>query len=150
VSNPTVTANSTATGTVTIYTSEAACSATAAVKKGATRHSFAKTGAKSIASRQQSPASHAVIPISAAAAFAGLLLFGLRKRRSALWTPAQWTMLSCFLLLAVIGVTVGCGSGSSTSTSTDVSKGTYTLTLDGADSSDSSNTAATTFTLTVD
>lgn len=148
VADPTLTAGSTATETLIIYTSESACSSSSSTKKG-TRHRFVKkTGTKSIAALAGEPTSHRTFPVGMAATFAGFLLFGIGRRRSRLWAA-----LSCFLLLAIAGLSLaGCGSNSSSrssSTTTDVSKGTYTLTLDGTDSSNSSITAETTFTLTV-
>jgi subtilase family serine protease len=149
-SNATVAANGTATTTVTLYTSESACNATSSVRNG-TRHNFVKSSRKASASRQQNPAARAIVPIGAAAALAEFLLFGLRRRRSTLRTR-----LSCLLLLGILAVSVGCGGGSSSpasttsSTATDVAQGTYTLTLDGADTLNSSISAETTFNLTVD
>lgn len=149
VSDATLTADATATTVLTIYTSESACNSTSSVKKG-TRHSFTRTGTKSVASFQRSPASRQMLPIGAASAFAGLILFGIRGLRARLWAT-----LSCFVLLGVLGLSVGCGSNGSSSSSspsspsTDVAKGTYTLTLDGTDTSDSSIAASTSFTLTV-
>jgi subtilase family serine protease len=145
VNNTPVTANKTATATLTLYTSESDCS-TAAVTKGAALHTFAKVGTKRIASSNGSPALQKVLPLSAAA-LAGVLFFGIRRRRVSKW----WTMLSGFVLLGVLSLAVGCGSSSTTSTSNNyVAKGTYTLTLIGVDSTTSSITAQTTFTLTVD
>ena len=89
---------------------------------------------------------HKALPVSAAA-MVGFLLLGMRKRRSK-W----WAALSCFVLLGLVSLAVGCGgssSSSSTPTSTNVATGTYTLTLNGADTTYSSITGTTTFTLTV-
>jgi subtilase family serine protease len=148
-SNATVTANGTATTTVTVYTSEKACESNPSLRKG-TRHNFVKSSRRASASRQPSPASSAVVPIGAAAAFAEFLLFGLRRRRSTLRTR-----LNCLLLLGILAVSLGCGGSSSTTTTTttppatDVAQGAYTLTLAGADTLNSSISAETTFTLTV-
>lgn len=148
VPNATVAANATATTTLTIYTSESDCSSSS-VRTGR-HHPFLKTG-KPPALSQKPTVPHGVAPISAAAVFAGLLLLGLRRRRTKLWTGSI-----CLLLLAVaLGLPAGCGGsnpGSSNpgSTANDVAKGTYTVTLDGTDTSNSSIAASTTLTVTID
>ncbi len=141
-----VTANSTVSTALTIYTSESSCSSASSSRKNGTVHYFSPRKNFS-ATASRSPFSGNAIRIGAAT-IAGLLLFGFGRRRAALRI-----LLSCLALLFVVGLPLGCGSNSSstsTSTSTDVAKGTYTLTLDGADTSTSSITASTTFTLTVD
>jgi hypothetical protein len=65
----------------------------------------------------------------------------------------MWTALSCLLVLVgVLGLPSGCGSGGANagSTANDVTRGAYTITLDGTDTSNSSIAASTTLTLTVD
>lgn len=141
VSDATVAANGTATETLTIYTSESACSSASSIKKG-TRHSFTRTNRKAIASIGKGLPLLALLPMYAAS-FPGFLLFGMRKRKARVWIA-----FICLTLIAVSGLLAGCGSNGSSS-STDVAKGTYTLTLDGADTSDSSIAASTTLTLTV-
>jgi len=144
IGNTAVTADATATASLTIYTSESACSGLSGAK------SFAKHAAAPVATSQGKPPLGRSVPLGAAA-LAGALLFGFRKSRKA------WSVLSCMVLVAMLGFTVGCGSsnGSSTSTSTtgstsnDVAQGTYTLTLTGTDTSTSTITASTTLTLTV-
>jgi hypothetical protein len=150
VNDVSVNSNSTATTTLTIYTSESACNTTSSVKTG-TRHNFVKTGTTSKAPPHTSSNFHTTLPVGAAA-FACLLLFGIRKRAAQLWT-----VLGCFVLLGILGLSTGCSSGSgsssssgSSSTATDVATGTYTLTLYGEDTSSSSIAASTTFTLTVE
>lgn len=141
--NTAVAAGATATATLTIYTSRTACSGVSGA------HSFARKGASTIAASHNNPLGK-TIPLSAAA-FTGVLLFGFRKSRKA------WSLLSCLLLVAMLGLASGCGSnsGSGTSpsttnpTSTDVAKATYTVTIVGADTATSSITASTTLTLTV-
>lgn len=145
VGDASVTAGATATTTMTLYTSESACDSSSSVKKGTTRHYFAKSAQKTTIAHREDLTPRRALPIGVAVA-GGLLLFGIRKRESALRA-----VLSCFVLLAMAGLAMGCGTSTSgTSTSTDVSKGTYSLTLDGADTSNSSTTAEATFTLTVD
>jgi subtilase family serine protease len=143
--NPTVSANATATATITVYTSESTCETLSDVRKGSI-HSFVP-GKNMAGKSEPSPFSRRALPVGAEAVLAGFLLVGLRRRRAGLWT-----MLSALALVAVLGTATGCGanSSSSSSTSTEVAKGTYTLTLEGTDASDSSISASTTFTLTVD
>jgi len=133
------------TATLTMYTSLSACNALS----GALVHRFAAAGTQ--ASSQHPPRPGRGIPLGAAA-FAGLLFLGFRRvRRHA------WMLMSYLLLMAVVGLASGCGGGSSTSTtgsttgstSSDVAKGTYTLTLTGADTTTASITASTNVSLTV-
>ena len=142
VNNAAVTAGGTATATLTVYTSQSACSGLSGA------HSFVRTGNGAAASGDKAPLGR-TIPISAAA-LAGIFLLGFRKSRKA------WAVISCLLLVAMLGFAAGCGSStgssssnSSTSTSTDVAAGTYTLTVTGADTTTASITANTTLTLTV-
>ncbi|MFZ0270394.1 MAG: S53 family peptidase [Acidobacteriaceae bacterium] len=144
IANTAVTANGTATPTLTIYTSQSSCTGVSGV------HSFARlAGTRAAASHDNGPLGH-TIPIGATA-FAGVLLLGFRKSRKV------WSLLSCFLVIVALGFAAGCGSSSgstpastsSGSTSTDVAAGTYTLTVIGADTTTASITASTTLTLTV-
>jgi hypothetical protein len=144
IANTAVSANGTATPTLTIYTSRSSCSGVSGV------HSFARLASTRVAaSHDNTPFRHS-IPIGAAA-FAGVLLLGFRKSRKA------WSVLSCFLLIAMLGFAAGCGSSSGNSpasasggsASTDVATGTYTVTVSGTDTTTSSIAASTTLTLTV-
>lgn len=145
IGNATVAAGKTATSTLTMYTSLSACNSLT----GALVHRFAASSA--LASSQHPPRPGRTIPLGAAA-FAGLLFLGFRRvRRHA------WMLMSCLLLVMVMGLAAGCGSnsGNSTSSSTtgstsgDVAQGSYTLTLTGTDTTTSSITASTNLTLTV-
>jgi subtilase family serine protease len=142
VPNATVTANKTATTTLTIYTSKSACNSSS-VSNG-TRHSFVKAGTKPFAFSPASPAAHRAMPISFAIAIGGFVLLVIQRRES--WLRAG---LSCLVLAGILGMATGCGGGNGGSNSNDVAKGTYTFTLDGRDTSNSSIAASTTFTLTV-
>jgi subtilase family serine protease len=140
-----VTANSTTTASLTIYTSESECNAAiSSGTKGTVRY-FA--GRKAIAAdSSRLPFPHRTFPIGIA--IAGITLLGIRGKRVKLLN-----LLSGLILLLAVGFSLGCGGSSnsgSTSTSTDVAKGTYTLTLDGQDASNSSIADSTTLTLTVD
>ncbi|HEX3660091.1 MAG TPA: protease pro-enzyme activation domain-containing protein [Acidobacteriaceae bacterium] len=146
IANATLTAGGTTTSTLTLYTSQSAC--TTVTGPTGKAHSFARGGA--IASRQHPPLGR-TIPFGAAA-FAGLLFIGFRRLRR-----HAWMLMSCFLLVAVLGLATGCGtnSGSGASNSsggsagTDVAQGAYTITLTGTDTAASSITASTNLTLTV-
>ena len=146
VSDVALTADATKTTTLTIYTSESACTSTSSVKS-ARRHSFAKAGTRSGALQQRNPTLYNLLPVSAMA-LAGFLLPGVRRRQTKLWGA-----LSSIVLVGLLSLSTGCGSTStstSTSTSKEVATGTYTLTVDGTDAADSSIAASTTFTLTVE
>ena len=142
VPNVAVAANKTATTTLTIYTSKSACNSSS-VRNGA-RHFFARAGTKRFDFSSTSPAAHRAKPISVAIAIGGFVLLVIRRRE--FWLRAG---LSCLLLVGILGLATGCGGGNGGSNSNDVAKGTYTLTLDGTDISNSSIAASTTFTLTV-
>jgi subtilase family serine protease len=88
---------------------------------------------------QKPPARDREYPIAAAAALAGLVLLG-RKRKA--WPVAM------VLMLAGLGVLSGCG-GNSGSSVVGTTSTTYTINLTGTDTAHSSITASTTFTVTV-
>jgi subtilase family serine protease len=135
VSDVTVAANKTATGTLSIHTSESACTSSSA------RHGtqfFAYRHTEPIGAEQDAPATHQPIHCNYAMVLAGLLL-ALRRRREV------WIRVS-FLLIGLLAAATSCGGNSSTN---DVAKGAYSLTLHGADTSDSSIASSITFTLTV-
>ncbi|MGC2618781.1 MAG: S53 family peptidase [Acidobacteriaceae bacterium] len=140
ISNTAVTAGAAATATLTVYTSQSACTASGV-------HSFARKG--TVAANHGPTGGQPLgktIPLGAAA-LAGLLGFGFRRSRA-----RMWMLMSCLMLFAMVGLTVGCGSSSgstTTTTSTDVAAGTYTATLTGTDITTSTITAKTTFTVTV-
>lgn len=138
-----VTANSTATASLTIYTSEAECNALSADAKYGLRHYF-RRGTHSVAlSVAPRPAPRSK-PGDSVWALAGILLIGFGRRRRRLWSA-----LGILAAVWVLAFASGCGNGS-TSSSTEVPRGSYTLTLDGADSTSSSIASSTTLTLTVD
>ena len=70
-----------------------------------------------------------------------LLIFGARKRKH------LQTVGLAMGVLCIFGLITGCG-GSATSNETTPVSGTYTLTLTGTDSVNTTNTASTSFTLT--
>jgi subtilase family serine protease len=145
INNAAATAGATTTAALTIYTSQSTCSGVSGA------HSFARGSAARVASsRDNQPPIGKSIPISATA-LAGILFLGFRKSRKA------WAVLSCLVLVAMLGFATGCGSsngaaGSGSTTnpaSTEVATGTYSLTLVGTDTKTASLTAGTTLTLTV-
>jgi len=145
VSNVTATANKTVTTTLTLYTAESSCSTSSSISKGSRRH-FTQSAQKSTTGSSGTSTATAPMHLSTALVFGGLLIIGLRRRRFLFGTR-----LICLAPLGLALIATGCGGSSSGSgTSNDVVKGTYTLTLDGTDTSDSSITAETTFTLTVE
>lgn len=82
---------------------------------------------------------------AAGMAFAGLLLAGFLGRSS-----RKLRGLACLLVLTAIGLAVTACGGSSSNTVSNPPKGTYTVTLTGADTSSTSvPQASTTFTFTI-
>jgi len=140
INNVSVAANGTTTSTLTIYTSSSACSTTSSSKNGL-HHTFVHSGTKTGISPSDGPSSRQVMPFTVAM-LGGLLCFGLRRRRSRLWTA-----LRLLLLIGTVCVLNACGGSSN---SNDVAKGSYTMELDGTDTSSSSIANSTTFTVTVD
>ena len=144
VNDLTTAANGTATTKLTVYTAESSCTTTSSIKN-ANRHRFLKSSTKLSANNDLSPIKGKILPVSITLSIAGLALIGKRKQ-SYLLRKARGVLA----LIALASVAIGCGgSTKSTSTSTDVAKGSYTLSLEGSDTTDSSITASTTFTLTV-
>ncbi len=143
ISNATIAASSTATTTLTVYTSQSACSGLSGA------HSFVHAGSSGTTARNRSPFGKAV-PISAGV-FAGILLLGFGRPRKA------WALFGCLALATMVGLASGCGSSSGnasssnspSTSSTDVASGSYTVTLVGTDTTTSSITATTNLTLTV-
>lgn len=141
IPDATVAANKTTTTTLTIYTSKSDCNSSGSVRGGTIRR-FVDTG--NAAGSTQATSQRGSTPLKSSIALAGLLVLIVRKR-----ALRSWISLVCFILLAGTGfIVLGCGGGSG-GNSNDVPKGTYTLTLEGADTSDSSIANSTTLTLTV-
>ena len=83
--------------------------------------------------------------LPAGLAFAGLLLAGFVGRYARRFRAAAWV-----LVVAAAGLALSaCGSSSSSSTVSNPPRGTYTVTVSGADSVTTSNTGSTTFTFTI-
>jgi hypothetical protein len=143
IPNAIVTANNSATTTLTVYTSKSDCNSSGSIR-GGTLHRFVNTGGHVVDASSLNSGQRESIPLSSSVALAGLFLLCIRRR-----ALRSWASLTFLILLAGVGLmVVGCGGGAGDN-SNDVSKGTYTLTLDGTDTSNSSIAASTTLTLTV-
>ena len=147
VSNATVTGAGAITASIQLITNSSLCN-TAVSKPSVHRFAGYRGATHKIAKSDSGTGLRKMLP-AGAVTLAGLLLFGLRKRRAA-WL----TTLGCFLLLALVTLAVGCGSSSSSSggggnTSGDVAVGSYPITVVGTDTVTSSITAQASFTLTV-
>jgi subtilase family serine protease len=123
--NPTVSAHASANALIAIYSGTSCQKATTAVQVAGSH----------------SPA-HSQGPLLSLAftGLAGVLFVGLKRRRK------PWASLVSVLLLAALGMALGCGGSRSTPTTT---AGTYTLMIQGTDSATASNTASTSFSLTI-
>jgi hypothetical protein len=152
----TVSGTSAVSETLTLYTGTANCSS-ASVRSGK-MHTFHNAKTAKISSNSMLPITAPVLGST------GLLLAGFIG-----WRFRRIRALSCMLALAALGfVLSGCGGSSSSSSSKSFSlsvspstvtvsagtsgipTGSYTLTIDGQDSSDSSLTATASMTLVID
>jgi subtilase family serine protease len=125
-----------ATGSITLDTNGQDCATTGSARK----HGVQKIHAAGITGNSVPG------PVTALGILAGLLLAGFIGRRS-----AKLRVFAGIILLAAFGLAfTGCGSSSASTTSPNVPKGTYTITVTGVDSTSSSITNTTSFTLTVD
>jgi hypothetical protein len=156
ISDAAVSGASAVSKTLTLYTGTANCSS-ASVQSGKV-HAFHSAKTSKISSNP-------MLPITAAAfGSLGLLLAGIVG-----WRFRRIRALSYMLALVALGfVLSGCGGSSSSSSSkgfslsvspstvtvsagtSGIPTGSYTLTIDGQDSSDSSLTATTSMTLVID
>jgi subtilase family serine protease len=140
ISDTTISGNSAVTTTMTVYTSESACSGASARKDSGKRRFLTEN----FVARWND--NHPFSELNTARAslgiavllLVGLLGYGPRNLRAC---------AGVFLLGAFCFGLSSCGSSSSSS---DATKGTYTLTIVGTDTSSSSITASTTMTLTID
>jgi hypothetical protein len=83
--------------------------------------------------------------LPAGLAFAGLLLAGFVGRFARRFRTAAWV-----LVVAAAGLALSaCGSSSPSTKVSNPPRGTYTVTVNGADSVTTSNTGNTTFTFTI-
>ncbi len=139
-----VTGTTPVTTQLTLDTNASDC---AALTKGTGNHAFKTLHASGGKTRSdnRTPGSKS---LPAGIAFAGLLLAGFMARGS-----RRLRNLACVIALGAVGMALtACGSGGGSSGGTSVSnppKGTYTVTVTGADSVTASITATTTFTFTI-
>jgi subtilase family serine protease len=141
LSDATVSGTSAVTTTMTIYTSESAC-ANASVKGSNGKRLFTGVVMRSGTDNRLNSSLNAA---KAGMSMGIVLLVGLLGYR-----PKKFRAYAGLFLIAALSFGISsCGSGSS-SGSTNAAKGTYTLTIVGADTSSSSITASTTMTLTID
>jgi subtilase family serine protease len=156
ISNATISGTSAVSETLTLYTGTANCSS-ASVQSGKV-HAFRNSKTVKLSSNSKLPIRAPVLGST------GLLLASFIG-----WRFRRIRVLSCMLALAALGfVLSGCGGSSSSSSSKSFSlsvspstvtvsagtsgipTGSYTLTIDGQDSSNSSLTATTSMTLVID
>jgi trimeric autotransporter adhesin len=141
--NLTVTGTAAVMGTVQIDTNASDCPSGAAVRAGAHGVRLIPRGKSAHASNH--PKSNS--PLPGGLAFAGLLLAGLLGRAS-----RKLRGLACVIALAAVmfGLSAcGSSSGGSSGGPPDPPKGTYTITIMGQDSVDSSISATSSFKLII-
>jgi len=137
----TVSNSSAVTGTITFDTNAADCVSAAAVR-GRGFHLIPRSGGAAKASNTL-PKKNS--PLPAGIALAGLLLAGFLGRSS-----RKLRNLACVIGLASLGLGLtACGGGVSGSTTSDPPKGTYTITFTGEDSTTTTITAQSSFTLVI-
>jgi subtilase family serine protease len=144
--NTSVSGSSGVNATLTVFTVASSCPAPAVAGSGS-RHSGLGSGP--ISSGNVLRPFSALHAIEVVMAMAGLLLFGLVGRRH---SPRLGIVAAACMLVAIGLVTSGCSSGGGSSSSPpppSAAKGTYTVTIVGADTVSSSITATTTITLTI-
>ena len=137
----TVSNSSAVTGTIIFDTNAADC-VTAAAVKGHGMHLISHAGGSAKAANNM-PGKGS--PIPAGIAFAGLLLAGFLGRSS-----RKLRRLACVIALASLGLGLtACGGGVSGTTASDPSKGSYTITFSGQDSTTTTITGSSSFTLVI-
>ena len=144
--NTTVAGTSAVAATLTLYTIASSCTNSAVVLASSRRDIL--LGGVPIASRDELLLFSPLHATQASMAIAGLLIVGLLGRRS-----RRLATLAGICTLAVVGLAAsGCAgglSGAPSSSTARAAKGTYTITIVGADTASPSITAAITMTLTI-
>lgn len=146
ISSVAVTGTSAVQTNLTLYMGTAACSAVGAVNSNL--KSFKAAGSMQQANNH-APAHSNLLPISMASLGAiGMLLAGLAGRRRRALRTVFGMMALAFVGLAL----TACGStaASTSSSGTNVPTGTYSITIEGSDSTTSSINSTTTLTVVVD
>jgi subtilase family serine protease len=133
-----VTGTAAVTSTFTLDANASDCSSTAGVAKPGLRP------LRTLMAGRGTPPQPAPGRLPAEAAFAGLLLAGFLGRYARRFRSAAWV-----LVLAAAGLALSACSSSSFTLAQNPPKGNYTITVAGADSVTTTNTANTTFTLTI-
>jgi hypothetical protein len=141
----TVASSAAVTGVITIDTKASDCTTSAVARASGLR--LIPHGTGSVKPSNNAPKKNNKIP--AGIGLGGLLLAGLLGRRS-----RKLRQLACVIALASLGVALsacggGSGSGSSSSKIPNPAKGTYTITFTGTDSTTSSITAQSSFSLVI-
>jgi hypothetical protein len=143
ISNTTVSGSAPVTTTLTVLTSSSACSNVQASDVSGGKHAFVHSSPTGVSGNtlpeKPFPPSRAAFLIS------GLLFACIFSRKSRKIRP-----LTSVLILATLAAAVTGCSGSSSPASTNAAQGTYSLTITGTDSANSSITASTGITLTID
>ena len=144
--NTTVSGTSAVAATLTLYTIASSCT-NPAVVLASSRRDILLDGVP-FASRDELLLFSPLHATQASMAIAGLLIVGLLGRRS-----RRLATLAGICTLAVVGLAAsGCAGGLSaapSSSTPSAAKGTYTITIVGADTASSAITASTTMTLTI-
>jgi subtilase family serine protease len=145
--NTSVSGSSGVNATLTVFTVASSCPAPAVAGSSGSRHSALGSGPSNSGNGLRLLSVLRAVEISMA--MAGLLLFELVGRRR---SPRLGIVAAACMLVAIGLVASGCSSGGGSSSSPpppSAAKGTYTVTIVGADTVSSSITATTTMTLTI-
>jgi len=146
ISSASVTGTSAVTKTLTLHMGKSACSSVGAVKSSVQSFKAASSGAASNDSKS-APNMHGGLAISMAGlGVIGFVLAGWAGRKR----HVLQSMLGLALIALLGGGFSGCSSSTTTTSSTNVPKGSYSITVEGDDSSNSSLYSTATLTLTVD
>jgi subtilase family serine protease len=140
----TVSSSTAVTGTLTFDTNAADCASgtTTGLQKARGLHLIPRTGGSTKASNNVPKKGN---PLPAGIALAGLLLAGFLGRSS-----RKLRQLACVIALASLGLVLSACGGGVTSVNSDPAKGTYTITVDGQDSTTATITAQSSFSLVID
>ena len=143
LSNAMVSSASPVTTSITFYTSSTSCTSGAIKGNSGKRTAISKVPT----ARSDTPQSSTLNISQASIALAALIFVGFLGGR----LPKIVALTGILLLGAFIFAAAGCSSGGTASTSsTKATKGSYTVTIVGTDTTSSSITTSTTMTLTID
>jgi Pro-kumamolisin, activation domain/Bacterial Ig-like domain (group 3)/Subtilase family len=148
ISNTVVSGTAAATAQLSIDTNGSDCTGAVLIRGAKGRRLIARgaaIGSSGGTAGTQHRAANSIAEASFGLAFVLGLAFNWRRRKESIWMA--------IVLTAILGVIAGCGGSSSTTTTTTTeyaTKGTYSLTVVGTDTTSSSTTASATMTLTID